>query len=175
MDSAALWDLPERRVPVGVAVSGGQSVERFALLADAMIAVQPEAELCSRWDAERSGGRQEQARKIGQLPVAWGRDTAEAKSRAREQFRWFAGGWKVNAELPGTQALAAATRFVTEDDVAAAIPCGASPQAIVEAARPFRQAGFTDLALVQVGGEHQDEFLDAAEAELLPALRETLG
>lgn len=36
---------------------------------------------------------------------------------------------------------------------------------------PFREAGFTDIALVQVGGDHQDEFLAVAEKELLPALR----
>ena len=44
--------------------------------------------------------------------------------------------------------------------------------AIVEAASAFFEAGFTDLALVQVGGEHQEDFLRAASSEILPALRE---
>src|SRR5919107_2596177 len=34
VDSAKLWDLPEQRVPIGVAVSGPQSVEAFAPKAD---------------------------------------------------------------------------------------------------------------------------------------------
>jgi hypothetical protein len=34
------------------------------------------------------------------------------------------------------------------------------------------QAGFTDVALVQIGGDQQEGFLDFAEKELLPALRE---
>jgi hypothetical protein len=42
---------------------------------------------------------------------------------------------------------------------------------VVEAVAKFRDAGFTDLALVQIGGDHQPEFLDFAKAELLPALR----
>lgn len=33
-------------------------------------------------------------------------------------------------------------------------------------------SGFTDLALVQIGGDQQDTFLDWAPKELLPALRE---
>ena len=32
--------------------------------------------------------------------------------RAHDQFRWFAGGWKVNAELPGPAAFAGARQFV---------------------------------------------------------------
>jgi len=41
----------------------------------------------------------------------------------------------------------------------------------VAAVSRFRDAGFTDVALIQIGGEHQDEFLRTAEKELLPALR----
>ncbi len=172
VDSAKLWDLPEIRPPVGVAVSGDQSVRRFAPLADALIAVQPEPRLCSLWDEVRTAANAEASRKIGQLPVCWDTDADAAVARAHEQFRWFAGGWKVNAELPGTQAFAAATQFVTPGDVAASIPCGADVERVVDAAKPFFDAGFTDLALVQIGGDHQEPFLDAAERELLPALRE---
>src|SRR3954454_20766704 len=41
VDSAKLWDRPEKKVPIGVAVSGDQSIERFAPLADHLIAVEP--------------------------------------------------------------------------------------------------------------------------------------
>jgi hypothetical protein len=59
--------------------------------------------------------------------------------------------------------------------VAASIPCGPDIGAIVEAVRPFWEAGFTDVALVQIGDETQEEFLKVAQAELLPALREVAG
>jgi len=171
VDSAKLWDLPDIRVPMAVAVSGSQSVQRFAPLTDAMIAVEPEAELCEQWD--RFGRRD--APKIGQLPVCWDADRDAAITRAHEQFRWFAGGWKVNAELPGPAGFAAATQFVTKDDVAENIPCGDDPDAIVSAVKPFWEAGFTHVALVQIGGEHQDQFFAAARDRLLPALREAAG
>jgi G6PDH family F420-dependent oxidoreductase len=167
VDSAKLWDLPDVRVPIAVAVSGDQSVHRFAPLADAMIAVEPTAELCEEWDRTGKQG----TRKIAQLPVCWDADRDAAITRAHEQFRWFAGGWKVNAELPGPAGFAAATQFVTKDDVAENIPCGDDPDAIAAAVKPFLDAGFTDVALVGIGGDHQDEFLAAAKERILPALR----
>ncbi|OLF19423.1 LLM class F420-dependent oxidoreductase [Actinophytocola xanthii] len=167
VDSAKLWDLPDLRVPIATAVSGAQSVDRFAPLSDAMVAVEPDGELCERWD-----GIRKDSPKIGQLPVCWDPDRDAAVRRAHEQFRWFAGGWKVNAELPGTAGFAAATQFVTEDDVAENIPCGPDVDPILAAAKPFWEAGFTHLALIQIGGDHQEGFFDFARDQLLPALRD---
>jgi G6PDH family F420-dependent oxidoreductase len=168
VDSAKLWDLPDRRVPIATAVSGPQSVELAAPRSDAMIAVQPDAELVRSWDALPGDSTR---RKIAQVPICWDVDREKAVRRAHEQFRWFAGGWKVNAELPGTEAFAAATQFVTEEDVAASIPCGPDVDPILDAVDEFWQAGFTDVALVQIGGDHQEDFFPFAERELLPALR----
>jgi G6PDH family F420-dependent oxidoreductase len=167
VDSAKLWDLPDTRVPIGVAVSGQQSIAKFAPRADHLIAVEPEAELVRRWDEAVQG----KGRKIGQIPVCWDPDRDRAVTRAHEQFRWFGGGWKVNAELPGTSGFAGATQFVRPEDVAESIPCGPDVDAIVEAVGEFTKAGFTDVAVVQIGDEQQEDFLAFAEKELLPALR----
>jgi G6PDH family F420-dependent oxidoreductase len=172
VDSAKLWDAPEQPLPIGVAVSGPQSVDAFAPLADVMIAVEPDPELAPRWDAARKYGTP--TRKVGQLPIAWDHDADAAKARAHEQFRWFAGGWKVNAELPSTAGFAAASQFVTPEDVVQQIPCGDSIDALVEAIKPFGEAGFTDVALIQIGGDQQVSFLEEAGKEILPALRERL-
>ncbi len=168
VDSAKVWDLPQNPVPIGVAVSGRQSVETFAPLADHLIAVEPNVELVQQWD--QAHGRSP-SRKIGQLPVCWGPDRDAAVERAHELFRWFGGGWKVNAELPGPAGFAGASQFVRKDDVADSIPCGPDLDAIVKAVREFEDAGFTDVALVQIGDESQHDFLQVAEQELLPALR----
>ncbi|WP_435154889.1 TIGR03557 family F420-dependent LLM class oxidoreductase [Amycolatopsis sacchari] len=175
VDSAKLWDLPDRRTPIAVAVSGQQSVERFAPVADAMITTEPNGELVKAWDHERAQVREDSTRKFAQLPVSFGTDREAAERRAHEQFRWFSGGWKVNAELPGTAAFAGATQYVTQADVAQSIPCGADVDAIVEAVKPFAEAGFTDLALVQIGGDQQDPFFEFAKSDLLPALEKAFG
>ena len=173
VDAAKLWDLPERPVPLGIAVSGRQSCERFAPMADVMIAVEPEESLGTWWDA--ASGRPP-SRKVGQLPISWGPDRDQCAQRAHELFRWFGSGWKVNAELPGTSAFAAASQFVRPEDVAGSIPCGDSVEAVVKAASAFWAAGFTDLALVQIGGTEteQDRFFQAAP-ELIVALKESAG
>jgi len=113
-----------------------------------MVAVEPEPSLVTGFD-DAAGV---QLPKIGQQPLSWGPDRDAAVATAHEQFRWFAGGWKVNAELPGTSGFAAATQFVRPDDVAEAIPCGPDVAAHVEALRPFVDAGFTHIVLVQIGG-----------------------
>jgi len=168
VDSARLWDLPEKPVEIGVAVSGSQGIGRFAPLADHLIAVAPQAGLIETWNQARStsGGRS-----IGQQPVSWSADRDRAVQRAHEQFRWFGGGWKVNAELPGPAGFASASQFVSPEDVAKAIPCGPDLDGIIDAVEKWFDAGFTDVALVQVGDAEQDSFLDMAEKELLPQLR----
>jgi hypothetical protein len=57
-------------------------------------------------------------------------------------------------------------------DVAESIPCGPDVAEHVEKIKPFVDAGFTEIALVQIGGEQQERFIARAERELLPALRE---
>ena len=58
-----------------------------------------------------------------------------------------------------------------EEDVAKQMPCGPDVARHVDGIREFEAAGFTHVALVQVGAETQEEFISWAGAELLPALR----
>ncbi|GGH36106.1 LLM class F420-dependent oxidoreductase [Microbacterium album] len=167
VDSARIWDAPDGGVPIGVAVSGESSLSRFAPLGDHLIAVQPEAELVTGWDQLHEG----ESRKIGQVPVSWDPDEDAAIARAHDQFRWFAGGWSVNADLPTPAGFAAATQFVRPQDVAASIPCGPDLDKLAEGVRPFLDAGFTDIAIVQIGDERQDDFLREAAGPLLERLR----
>ncbi|MFJ4800492.1 LLM class F420-dependent oxidoreductase [Streptomyces murinus] len=171
VESAKLWDVPEQPPPIGIAVSGEQSCRLAGRLGDLVIATEPKPELLSAFD--RHGGRGKP--RVGQLPVSYDPDRDTAVKRAHAQFRWFGLGWKVNAELPHPDSFESATRFVTPDDVAASIPCGDDPDAFVEAVRPYARAGFEELALVQIGGDTQPEFLRWSAKTLLPALREAFG
>jgi G6PDH family F420-dependent oxidoreductase len=166
-DSAKVWDLPEPIPPIGIAVSGSDSVRLAGELADVLIATDPKPELCQGFEAAGGAGKP----RYGQLAVSWDEDEGTARRRALEQFRWFGGGWKINAELPGTAAFAAASQFVTEDDIVESIPCGSDVDRHLEGIRRFQEAGFTHLALVQIGGEHQTGFIDWAARVLLPAAR----
>ena len=83
-------------------VAASESIERFAPLADHLIAVEPDGrpdhgvERRRRRAADRRAARARSARsRSAGTPTR-----TTAVERAHEQFRWFAGGWAVNADLP---------------------------------------------------------------------------
>jgi G6PDH family F420-dependent oxidoreductase len=166
-ENAKLWDLPAVLPRIAVAASGPRSCEIAGRQADAMIAVEADPALGELFDASGGAGKS----RIGQVAISYDADEPTARKRALEQFRWSATGWQVNAELPAPQSFAAASEGLTEDDIAEHIPCGPDLAGPVAAVQEFLDAGFTDVAVVQVGGEAQDPFLHWAERELLPALR----
>ena len=176
VDSARIWDVPEVPVGIGVAVSGQRSLDAFATIGDHMIAVEPNGKLVDGWHSARQAtGLAGGGRVIGQIPVCWDPDRDAAVQRAHEQFRWFGGGWAVNADLPTPAGFAGATQFVTPDAVADGIPCGPDLDAIVEAVSAYWEAGFTDIALVQIGDDGQDAFLKEAAGPLLTKLRDAVN
>ncbi|NRG42910.1 TIGR03557 family F420-dependent LLM class oxidoreductase [Rathayibacter sp. VKM Ac-2835] len=170
VDSARIWDLPDKAVPIGLAVSGEKSIERFAPLGDHLITTEPEAELISQWTAVR-GADAAPSRSIGQIPICWAPDKEQGVALAHEQFRWFAGGWSVNADLPTPAGFAGASQFVRPEDVAESIACGPDLDELAQSVVPFIEAGFTDIAFVQVGDALQQRFLDEVAEDLLERAR----
>jgi G6PDH family F420-dependent oxidoreductase len=171
VDGGKIWDLPEGGVPIGIAVSGKESCELAGEYADVMIGTEPKPELGEMFDAAGGAGKN----RVGQMPISYDRDKGAAVTRAHQLFRWFGLGWKVNADLPGTAGFEAASQFVREEDVAESIPCGADVGAVIEAAKAYAEAGFTHLALVQIGGDQQRPYLEWAQRDLMPAWREAFG
>ena len=167
VETAKLWDLPDQRVPIGVAVSGPDSCRLAGSKADIMVAVEPEPVLGEMFDAAGGTGKP----RVGQMALCYDADRDAAIERAHEQFRWFGFGFKVNADLPNPDGFSAAAEFVTPEQVAAAIPCGPDVEEHVEKIKPFIDAGFTEVALIQIGADQQQQFNHWARRELLPALR----
>ena len=167
VESARLWDLPDERVPIGVAVSGAESCRVAGRHADVMIATEPKPELGEMFDAAGGAGKP----RVGQIAVSYDEDRDAAVRRAHDQFRWFGLGWKVNSDLPNPDSFEGATQFVTAEQVAEQLSCGPDVEEHVEKIKPFIDAGFTEVALVQIGADSQQQFTAWAERELLPALR----
>ncbi|MER6779571.1 MULTISPECIES: LLM class F420-dependent oxidoreductase [unclassified Streptomyces] len=168
VQDARLWDLPDPPPPIGIAVSGDRSCQVAGRYGDLLVATEPKPELLTAFGGYGGSGKP----CVGQLPVAYDTDRDAAVARAHDQFRWALGGWKVNAELPGPAGFAQASRYTRPQDVADAVPCGDDVDAFVEAVRPYVEAGFTEIALIQIGGDRQESFLDWSARKLLPALRE---
>lgn len=165
---ARLYDRPEAGVPLALAASGPESAQLAADFADGLITAQPLVDVISVFVSAVGPDRPV----YGCVPLCYGADEAACRRTAYEQWRWGGLGWKVLAELPDTQSFAQATEYVREDDVARMVSCGPDLDRHVEAVRGYVAAGFSHVALVQVGGAGQAEFLDWAERDLLPALRD---
>ncbi|MGH3171191.1 MAG: TIGR03557 family F420-dependent LLM class oxidoreductase [Trebonia sp.] len=168
VDRAKLYDLPDSPPRIAMAVSGPEAVRVAAQQADGLISVEPRGDLVRDFDAAGGKGKP----KYGQLAVCYDTDEKAALTRARELWRWAVSGWHVMSELPDPRAFDAATQQVREEDVADLVPCGPGTGRYVKAARQYIDAGFTHLALVQIGADRQRDFIAWAQSELLPALRE---
>jgi G6PDH family F420-dependent oxidoreductase len=153
VESAKVWDLPDAPPPIGIAVSGPASCHLAARYADVMIAVQPRVELCRMFDDAGGAGKP----RLGQIALSYDPDTRVAMKRAMDQFRWFTGNWRVNAELPMPASFDAASKTVRPEDVSAQMPCGPDVQRHIAGIREFETSGFTHIALVQVGADTQEQ------------------
>src|SRR3981081_4297902 len=131
-----------------------------------MVAVEPRPELGQMFDDAGGSGKP----RVGQIAVAYDLDERAALKRARDQFRWFTAGWRVNAELPLPASFDVASKTVRDEDVTAQMPCGPDVQRHIAGIREFEAAGYTHIALVQVGAGTQEEFISWAAAERVPAL-----
>jgi G6PDH family F420-dependent oxidoreductase len=166
VESARVWDLPDPAPPIGIAVSGPASCQLAGRHAVAMIATEPRAGLGQMFDDAGGSGKP----RIGQIALSYDPDPQAAVSRAMDQFRWFNGGWRVNAELPIPASFDASAKTVREEDVSTQMPCGPEVERHVAGIREFAAAGYTQVALVQIGADTQERFITWAAAELLPAL-----
>jgi hypothetical protein len=81
-------------------------------------------------------------------------------------------GLEGQRDLPNPDSFESATQFVTEQQVSEQLACGPDVDEHVQKIKPYLDAGFDQVALVQIGGDQQQQFIAWAQRELLPALRE---
>ena len=169
VDSAKVWDLPEQRVPIGVAVSGNQSIETFAPLADHLIAVEPEAELVQQWDEAAPGSRTPQDRAAAGL---LGRRPRRAPSSApTSSSAGSVAAGRSTPSCPGPAGFAGATQFVDRGR-RRLDPVRPGPRRDREAVARLRPTPASPTwRSCRSATRTQHDFLEFAEHELLPALR----
>ena len=168
VEQAKLWDLPDQRVPIGIAVSGEQSCTLAGKHADLMIAVEPKAELGEMFDAAGGEGKP----RVGQIALVLRprpRDRRAAGPRAVSLVRARAG--RSTPTCPTRSRSMPRPRSSRPSRSASSSAAAPIVEEHVEKIRPFVDAGFTEVALVQIGGEQQAPFIRWAQDELLPALR----
>lgn len=164
IDHARLYDVPEKRIPLVVGVSGPASIKLATdKKVDGMMATEPKKKLTASFKKRGAPCYSEAA-------LAYAPSEEKAKTIAKERFAFSALGWHVNTELPTPAAFEAAVKYIRPEDLAETIGMGPDVDRHVAAVKPYIKAGFDHIALVGIGPD-QAGFIDFFEKKLGPALR----
>lgn len=166
LEDARIFDLPDELPLIAVAASGAESTQIAAELGDALFATEPKPQLIQNYRAAGGTGP-----RYVEVPVAWASDEHVAAQAALEKWRWAMTGWKVMSELPNPVNFEAATATVRHEDLRQQFACGPDPARYLEVAKPFVEAGFDRLVLLNAGPD-PDGFMDFYQRELSQPLRE---
>jgi G6PDH family F420-dependent oxidoreductase len=169
LEDARVFDLPERLPAIAVAAGGPDAAELAAELGDGLFATEPRADLVERFTAAGGSGP-----RYAEAPLAWAPDEKSAAQAVHDTSRWALTGWKVMSELPNPVNFEAATTTVTLDDVTGQFACGPDPERHLEVVKPFVDAGFDHVVLMNAGPD-PDGFFEFFGAELSGRLRALAG
>ncbi|MFI0351303.1 TIGR03557 family F420-dependent LLM class oxidoreductase [Actinomadura sp. 9N407] len=160
LDDARVFDLPDAPPPIIVAASGDRSARIAAEHGDGLFATDPDASVVQKYGETGGTGP-----RYCEVPLAYAKDEKTAAESAHNLMRFSLPGWKVMAELPNPINFEAATASATQDDIRRNISCGPDPDQHAESTRPFTEAGFDHLALMNAGPD-VDAFFDFYATEL---------
>ncbi len=163
VENARLYDAPEAAIPILVSGFGPQATELAARIGDGYCTVSPEASMVRAF-RERGG---EGKPVCGGAKVCFGPDEAAARRTAHRLWPNDGLPGELAQILPTPAHFEQASELVTEDMVAEAIPCGPDLERHAEAIERYEQAGFDELYIQQVGGDHE-QFFEAFGREILP-------
>jgi G6PDH family F420-dependent oxidoreductase len=165
LDSARIYDLPERLPLIAVAASGPASARIAGELGDALFAVAPDPALTKRY--AEAGGR---GPKYAEMSVAWARTEEVAIRAARKSARFMPLGPKVNADLPRPSSFEQVGELISEEELGRILAYGPDPAEYIRLAQTYVDAGFDRLSLINVGPDI-DGFFDFAEEHLIDQIR----
>jgi G6PDH family F420-dependent oxidoreductase len=166
LEDARVFDLPETLPKIVVAAGGPRAAAIAAEFGDGLFATEPRGDLVEAY--EKGGG---DGPRYAEVPLAYAASEQEAAQSARDLFRFGLTGWKVQAELPNPVNFDAATSWVTPETMTEAFGCGPDTERHLAVTRPFVDAGYDHLALINAGPD-VDGFFEHASSELIGALRD---
>jgi G6PDH family F420-dependent oxidoreductase len=165
VDNARIYDLPAQTPPLLISAFGPKATELAARIGDGLCTVSPVKDAVDRF-REQAGADKLVA---GALKVCWDEDERVARQTAYRLWPNDALPGELSQILPTPSHFEQACDLVTEDMVAESIVCGPDMDRHAEAIREYEDAGFDELYVQQVGGNHE-RFFERYANELLPRL-----
>ena len=165
VENARIYDLPEQLPSIYLAAGGDEMAELAGEVADGLIALTPDDHLINVF---RDAGGGDKPR-YTEVQVCYHADQAQAKKIVHEQ--WPNAGIKgeLAMELPLPRHFEQAAEMVSEDDAAGSTATGPDPEVHLEHLRRYIDAGYTHLAVHQIGPD-QESFFRFYSEEILPKL-----
>jgi G6PDH family F420-dependent oxidoreductase len=162
VENARLYDVPAEPPPVLVSGFGPKATRLAARIGDGYCTTSPDRELIELYRSEGGTGPVQAGGK-----VCFGPDEARARQTAHRLWPNIGLTGELAQVLPTPAHFEQAAELVTEDAVAAAVPCGPDLDRHVAAVQEFADAGVDELFVQQIGPE-QDAFFGEWAAEVLP-------
>jgi G6PDH family F420-dependent oxidoreductase len=166
VDHCRVYDLPDSPPPIVVSGFGRKSVELAARIGDGYCTMGPDADSVELFRSRAENGKLVQ----GGLKVCWGQDEARARKTVHRLWPNEALPGELAQILPTPEHFEQACELVTEEMVAAKVPCGPDVERHVEAIKQYADAGFDELYVNQIGPD-QDAFFAAYRDHVLPRVR----
>jgi G6PDH family F420-dependent oxidoreductase len=165
LDDARIFDLPEQSPEMFTAAGGPRAARLAADMHTGVCITEPKQDIIQAY-LEATGVADNT---WGQVVLSWDTSEEAGLNTAYRQFRFSAGGWKVQAELPNPINFDAATKTVQPQGLADSIPAGPDPQKHASAIRKYIEAGVRHLAVAYPGSDPEG-FMKFWQEEMRPAL-----
>lgn len=166
VDTARLYTVPDQAPEVLVSGFGPASIKLAGKIGDGYIGMQPEADLVRSFQQNGGAGKTTAAG----YKVCWGRDREEAVQTAHARWANELLPGELAQVLPQPRHFEQASELVTPEMVADAIVCGDDVDAHVQQFKAYRDAGYDEIYINQIGPDQQG-FFDFYAAEVLPQLK----
>ena len=164
VETARIYDLPDKEIPIVVGVSGEKSTSLAGEMGAGIMAVEPKRELIEQWQA--AGG---QGPRYGEMAFGYAKTKEEGLQLVHKYSRFGALGWSVLSELPTVGAFEEATQFIKPEDLRENVPHGPDIETYVQAIKRWTDAGFDHIVLLSVG-PGQESFIRFFKEQLRPRL-----
>lgn len=166
VENARLYSVPDQPVPVYVSGFGSKAVSLAARVGEGYCGTSPEAELIAQYRDEGGSGPAQAG-----VKVCWGPDRGQCVETAHRLWGPNMVPGESSQELPMPAHFEQAGALVTEDMVAEKFACGPDLQEHLDSLTEYREAGYDEIFVSQIGPISEGFFRFAAD-ELLPALRD---
>ncbi len=165
VETARLYTLPDRPPPIYVSGFGPKAVDLAARIGDGFICTKPDGELVGRFRGQGGGSKPTAAG----TKACFAGTAQEALGIAHRTWRTEALPGELAQVLPNPSHFEQASTLVTPDALRGLFAAGPDPQEHLAAIEKYRQAGYDELYIGNIG-PHWDGFFDLYAKEVLPAV-----